>query len=50
MGQFKQNAAVERISEVLTRQFRSALPVSLPKHTYHRYLSLFRRLGNTKLS
>ena len=47
MGQFKQNAAVERISEVLTRQFCSALPVSLPKQTYHR---LFRRLGNAKLS
>ena len=43
-------SAVERISEVLTRQFRSALPVSLPKQTYHRYLSLFCRLGSAKLS
>ena len=46
MGQFKQNAAVEQISEVLTRQFCSALPVSLPKQTYHRYLSLFRHLAS----
>ena len=44
------SSAVERISEVLTQQFRSALPVSLPKQMYHRYLPLFSRLGNTKLS
>ena len=40
-------------AKVLTWQFRIALPVScqnLPKQKYHRYLPLFRCLGNTKLS
>ena len=34
IGQCKQNAALERTREVETQQFRSALPVSLRKHTY----------------
>ena len=56
------NAAVEWIrqshhvalpAKVLTQQFRSALPVSnqnSPRQNYHRYLPLFRCLGNTKLT
>ena len=63
-GQSKLNAAVEWISlarqshhvqlpaKVMTQQLRSALPVSdqnVPKENYHRYLPLFRHLGNTKL-